>query len=82
VLIKRYTIRQVWAIALLTFGVTLATISTANSQRNDLSSYRDFVLGISILVAGQLTATSLGLLIEVTYTHYGSHWREGLFYTV
>ena len=78
---KRYTPRQVLAIVVLTVGVLIATLSNAQSQKRDNASYQDFVFGICILLVSQLTASSLGLIIEATYRKYGSHWREGLFYT-
>jgi len=39
-------------------------------------------MGISMLVLASLATGYYGTLQEKTYTRYGPHWREGVFYTV
>ncbi|KAJ9067676.1 golgi uridine diphosphate-N- acetylglucosamine transporter [Entomophthora muscae] len=39
------------------------------------------IVGVGILTVALLMASFLGIVQEVTYSKYGKHWREGLFYT-
>ena len=70
----------------VTVGVMLATISIpSKSSAQDTPSNIDlteYTLGIIMLTASLLMTGALGLLQERTYTRYGPHWQEGLFYTV
>ena len=78
---KKYTLRQVTAVFVLTFGVFIATLSNAKMQKTEEESYQRFMIGVVILCVAQLLSSGMGLIVEVTYSKYGSSWREGLFYT-
>jgi len=41
-----------------------------------------FITGLAILFVAQVISAFMGLYIEGTYTRYGNHYREGLFYSV
>lgn len=88
---KRYTSRQIVAVAVLTAGVVLATWSNAHNQVSPLlymcvdkkrADAEQFNIGIIILFAAQVLSSFMGIYLESTYARYGSNWREGLFYTV
>jgi UDP-xylose/UDP-N-acetylglucosamine transporter B4 len=41
-----------------------------------------YAFGILMLTVSSILTGFLGILQERTYTKYGPHWKEGLFYTV
>lgn len=80
---KKYTPAQIVSVLFVTVGVILATLSTP-SQAQDTHAHVDlteYTLGIIMLTASLLMTGVLGMLQERTYTRYGPHWQEGLFYT-
>ena len=75
-------IRQL-AVLLVSFGVSVASISTSSPSTpsmNDLST--TYMYGILMLIASLFATAILGILQERTYKTYGPCWREGVFYTV
>ncbi|CAG8449625.1 2978_t:CDS:2, partial [Acaulospora colombiana] len=81
---KRYTMKQVISVVMVTLGVALATISSANINTKDVTidvSTSDYVMGITLLSIALILSCIMGLYQEFTYKKYGSNWREGLFYT-
>ncbi|KAI9707037.1 MAG: hypothetical protein M1812_008151 [Candelaria pacifica] len=50
-----------------------STTSTSNTS--------SFLTGLSILFLAQVLSAIMGLYIQSTYTIYGSHWQENLFYS-
>ncbi|KAJ1643787.1 golgi uridine diphosphate-N- acetylglucosamine transporter [Coemansia asiatica] len=89
---KRYPVKQVMAVIMVSIGVVLATLAGVNDhslQRDeDLDSVyqasgymiRESLIGITLLTLGVFLAAMLGLYQEYTYRIYGKHWQEGLFY--
>jgi len=80
---KRYSMSQVTSIFLVTAGVLITTFSTVSSKSastEDATSSQQ-ILGVGILTFALFMAAFLGIVQEVTYSKYGKHWREGLFYT-
>ncbi|KAI0716000.1 UAA transporter family-domain-containing protein [Cerioporus squamosus] len=80
---KRYSLAQIAAVAFVSAGVILATLSRPSSSKAsdtpaDLGRY---TIGIAMLTFSLLLTGVLGVLQERTYTKYGPHWREGVFYT-
>ena len=67
---------------LVSAGVVLATLSRPAPAGEAPPRAAAYAAGIAILCAGLVLSGTLGLLQERTYTRYGAHWREGLFYTV
>ncbi|KAI0372810.1 UAA transporter [Pilatotrama ljubarskyi] len=83
VLKKRYSIAQVAAVAFVSAGVVLATLSrpsTPKTSGNPLDIGR-YSIGVFMLTVSLLLTGILGVLQERTYTKYGPHWKEGVFYT-
>jgi len=79
---KWYSMTQVMSVTVLTCGVLLATLSNNHSQLNNGTSDKGlYYIGIGILTLCLLISAVMGLLLEETYSQYGSNWREGLFYT-
>ncbi|RDX54328.1 UAA transporter [Lentinus brumalis] len=80
---KRYSLAQIAAVAFVSAGVILATLSrpsssTASATPSDLGRY---TIGVAMLTFSLLLTGILGVLQERTYTKYGPHWKEGVFYT-
>lgn len=64
-------------------GVTLSTLSRpASLSQQSSDDYRQYIIGISMLVTSSFLTGILGVLQEQTYKKYGPCWREGVFYTV
>ncbi|CAG8605690.1 4984_t:CDS:2 [Acaulospora morrowiae] len=81
---KRYTLKQVISVVMVTLGVVLATISSGSINTKgrviDVST-SDYVIGIILLSIALILSGIMGLYQEFTYQKYGSNWRESLFYT-
>ncbi|KAI4087172.1 MAG: hypothetical protein LQ344_006967 [Seirophora lacunosa] len=82
---KRYTTVQVLSVAMLTIGIIIAAMSdaqykgkfTAGPSQIDPS----FLSGLLILALAQILSALMGLYTQITYSTYGSHWHENLFYS-
>ncbi|TFY83301.1 hypothetical protein EWM64_g711 [Hericium alpestre] len=81
---KRYSAPQIIAVALVSVGVIIATLSRPSSTVSSASTENlsQYALGIIMLTASLFLTGILGLLQEQTYQKYGPCWREGVFYTV
>ncbi|RHZ80293.1 hypothetical protein Glove_137g59 [Diversispora epigaea] len=78
---KRYTMKQVFSVIMVTLGVICATRSSASKAQSVATSTTDYMIGISLLSIALILSCVMGLYQEFTYAKYGSNWREGLFYT-
>ncbi|KAI0641886.1 UAA transporter [Trametes meyenii] len=83
VLKKRYSLAQIAAVILVSAGVVLATLSRPSSPKSsgDPPDVARYSLGVSMLTFSLLLTGILGVMQERTYTKYGPHWKEGVFYT-
>ena len=66
----------------VTAGVILATLSRPSSSSDTDLEESSYTLGILMLTISSLLTATLGVLQERTYSKYGPHWQEGVFYTV
>jgi len=78
---KTYNAMQVASVAFVTLGVILATLSRPFNTMAEPADARTYFIGILLLSCSLLLTGVLGMLQEITYTAYGPHWREGVFYT-
>ncbi|CDO77659.1 hypothetical protein BN946_scf184969.g10 [Trametes cinnabarina] len=83
VLKKRYSWAQVAAVALVSAGVILATLSRPTTPKSSESTpdVGRYTIGVIMLSVSLLLTGILGVLQERTYSTYGPHWKEGVFYT-
>jgi len=82
----RYTVPEITGALLVTIGVILSTFAANNDKefeekKNGVDSISQQTIGIIILVVAMIISCFLGLYQQITYTKYGKHWQEGLFYT-
>ncbi|TBU60926.1 UAA-domain-containing protein [Dichomitus squalens] len=80
---KRYSLAQKATVAFISAGVVLATLSRPSSTKSsdvpiDIGRY---TIGVAMLTFSLFLTGTLGVLQERTYTTYGPHWKEGVFYT-
>lgn len=80
---KKYTVRQMIAVAILTVGIIQATLGSSSSSSSEPASpfTSKFALGIALLSISSLLAAIQGVASEKIFTQYGKHWRESLFFT-
>lgn len=82
---KRYSRIQVVAVLLLTVGVVTAAWSDAQSKDTVTQDSEDsapkFSTGLAVLLIAQILSAIMGLYTEETYSKYGPHWKENLFYS-
>ncbi|KAI0741443.1 UAA transporter [Daedaleopsis nitida] len=83
VLNKRYSLAQISAVAFVSTGVVLATLSRPSSPETSDASVDmgRYAVGVAMLTFSLFLTGILGVLQERTYTKYGPHWKEGVFYT-
>ncbi|KAJ2370404.1 golgi uridine diphosphate-N- acetylglucosamine transporter [Coemansia sp. RSA 2607] len=80
---KRYAVKQVVAVVMVSVGVVVATLASVGDRgqgSRDGRTANESVIGIAFLTVGVFLAAMLGLYQETTYRKYGKHWQEGLFY--
>lgn len=71
------------AVAVVSTGVILATLSRPSSPKStDPVDVGRYTMGVAMLTFSLFLTATLGVLQERTYTKYGPHWKEGVFYTV
>ncbi|CAF1093583.1 unnamed protein product [Rotaria sordida] len=91
ILKRRYPLRQIFAVLLITFGIFLATYASSQSlnkqklARNmDINETKPDVLkwliGIGMLIFALLVSSLMGIYQEIINTTYGNHAEEALFY--
>ncbi|KAI9104516.1 UAA transporter family-domain-containing protein [Phlyctochytrium arcticum] len=90
---KRFSKMQVAGVLLVTAGVIVSTFasvfagpsakpgSSSSATSDNQPSLTEWITGLSILFTALVLACFLGHLQQITYTKFGRHWREGLFYT-
>ncbi|KAL8842715.1 MAG: hypothetical protein Q9170_000371 [Blastenia crenularia] len=70
---------------MLTVGVVIAAIADAQSKGKSTSGPSQIdpsvISGFAILLLAQVLSAIMGLYTQTTYSTYGSHWRENLFYS-
>lgn len=82
---KRYTPVQILSVAMLTAGIAIAAMADAQSKGKSTSGPAkidpSFISGLAILAFAQILSAIMGLYTQITYSTYGSHWQENLFYS-
>ncbi|KAG0642663.1 UAA transporter [Tuber brumale] len=78
---KRYSKVQVLSVLMLTVGIVLSAWGDSKGVGQTEESMTRFITGLAILFVAQVISAFMGLYIEGTYTRYGNHYREGLFYS-
>ncbi|CAF9904167.1 MAG: golgi uridine diphosphate-N- acetylglucosamine transporter [Alectoria fallacina] len=82
---KRYTSMQIFSVTMLTAGIGVAAMADAQAKgkMKSTSSTKidpEFITGLMILAVAQLLSAIMGIYSELTYSEYGRHWHENLFY--
>ncbi|THU89634.1 UAA transporter [Dendrothele bispora CBS 962.96] len=85
ILNRRYSLKQVFSVIMVTIGVVVATLSKSSSSTKASSKEAEdmyqYTIGIIMLVLSLVLSGILGILQEKTYKKYGPCWKEGVFYT-
>ncbi|UJR08434.1 hypothetical protein I4U23_012704 [Adineta vaga] len=92
ILKKRYSLRQILAVVLITFGIILATYASSQSLNKQKAANNikideqkpDFfrwIIGISMLIFALLVSALMGIYQETLYAKWGKHPEEALFYS-
>lgn len=92
ILKKRYSLRQILSVLLITFGITLCTYASSQSLNKEKQAKHmpidepkfDFIrwtIGIGMLVFALLVSALMGIYQEKLYAKYGKHPEEALFYS-
>jgi UDP-xylose/UDP-N-acetylglucosamine transporter B4 len=83
---KRYTLQQITAVAVVSSGVVIATLSrpransSAQPSTTPAADTSRYAIGVAMLLTSLVCTGAHGVLQERTYSTYGPHWREGVFY--
>ncbi|KAL7919471.1 UAA transporter [Trichoderma austrokoningii] len=79
---KTYSRIQVFAVFLLSIGVSLAAWSDSKDKKTSGGSAEPvFNVGLLIIFVAQVLSSIMGLYTEATYRIYGPQWKENLFYS-
>jgi len=90
---KRYTPLKYLSVLMITAGIIICTYSSATGKiktkettenEEDSTEVEDqfwLVVGISLLTFALFMSARMGIYQEVTYSKYGKHPKEALFYT-
>ena len=79
---KRYKRSKYLAVALITVGIALCTITSARDVRtsSDNSQFLSWLFGILLLTFSLLASARMGIFQESLAKVYGKHVRESMFY--
>uniref|UniRef100_A0AC35TKJ9 GDP-mannose 4,6-dehydratase n=1 Tax=Rhabditophanes sp. KR3021 TaxID=114890 RepID=A0AC35TKJ9_9BILA len=78
---KRYTLKKMASVVIVTFGVCMFVLSSkASVQAEKEFSLNEFLIGISLLSFALFASSYLGVLQEQMYKDYGKHASEASFY--
>lgn len=86
ILKKRYNFSKYISVLMITVGICLCTLASANKLEFKFSSgdpYRDYMwwcVGIGLLVVALFLSARTGIYQEQMYAEHGKHPREALFY--
>ena len=75
---RKYTVNQVIGVGLVTIGILISTFASATIQES--TPLLEWMTGIFILTLALILTALLGQYQQLTYSTYGSQWKEGLFY--
>lgn len=89
---KVYPVSKYVAVAMITVGISMATMASANQMENVIntkdSTATSYVMestrltvGVLMLVFAMFVSAWMGVCQEVLYKKYGKHPREAMFYT-
>ncbi|GAD98524.1 UPD-GlcNAc transporter [Paecilomyces variotii No. 5] len=84
---KRYSAGQIFAVVLLSLGVSGAALADAEAKgkvqsTGSESSLAEFLVGFLILVLAMILSAFQGVYADRLYETYGrNHWREALLYS-
>ncbi|TPX63159.1 hypothetical protein SpCBS45565_g06825 [Spizellomyces sp. 'palustris'] len=78
---KIFSQQQILGVLLVSVGVVISTYNSAGMGESTSQPFRQWLTGIGLLTLALVLACLLGQLQQITYTKFGRHWREGLFYT-
>ncbi|KNC98675.1 UDP-galactose transporter [Spizellomyces punctatus DAOM BR117] len=78
---KIFSRQQILGVLLVSVGVVISTYNSAGTGESTSQPFRQWLTGIGLLTLALVLACLLGQLQQLTYTKFGRHWREGLFYT-
>ncbi|CAF3530240.1 unnamed protein product [Rotaria sp. Silwood1] len=92
ILKKRYPLRQIFAVLLITFGIFLATYASSQSLNKQKQSshveinetkpdFFKWLIGIGMLIFALLVSALMGIYQEKLYAEYGKYPEEALFYS-
>ncbi|XP_066561262.1 UDP-xylose and UDP-N-acetylglucosamine transporter [Amia ocellicauda] len=88
ILKKRYTITKYISIILISLGICICTIMSAqqlsshtdSAEEEGLSTFVRWLVGIAMLTFALLMSARMGIFQETLYKEYGKHSKEALFY--
>jgi len=84
ILKRRYPLRQILAVVLITFGIILSTYASSQKLGNNNETKPDFfrwIIGIGMLIFALLVSALMGIYQETLYAKYGKCPEEALFYS-
>ncbi|KAI9199458.1 UAA transporter family-domain-containing protein [Polychytrium aggregatum] len=81
---RRFSSKQVFAIFVVTVGIITTTFASSHASAGAGPGFGfsiSFLTGIALMVFSIILSCLLGQVQQATFTTYGKHWRESLFYT-
>lgn len=83
ILKKKYSIRQVIDVIMITVGIIMATLTSAKekAEEHEQASFNQWIMGILVLLFALIIGSVLGVYQEIIYKQYGKVWKEALFYS-
>ncbi|KAH6604953.1 udp n-acetylglucosamine transporter mnn2 [Trichoderma cornu-damae] len=79
---KTYSRVQIFAVFLLSIGVSLAAWSDSKDKKTSEDESESVLnVGLLIIFVAQVLSAIMGLYTEATYRKYGPQWKENLFYS-
>jgi len=79
---KRYTSSKYMSVLMISLGIAICTIMSANSKTTESVESENFWLGVGIclLTFALFMSARMGIYQEVIYSKYGKHPKEAMFF--
>ena len=79
---KQYTASKYSSVVMISLGIAICTVMSANSKTAERAEYENvwLAVGIILLTFALLMSARMGIYEEVIYSKYGKHPKEAMFF--
>ncbi|VDN54571.1 unnamed protein product [Dracunculus medinensis] len=83
---KKYSVKKYISVLMITIGIIICTLATAKTQKSfgisadeAAKHYKEWMIGITMLIIALIASAFLGICQEQMYINYGKNTKEAMF---